>query len=300
LYITGSGTSYNAALVAKHLFLKYGKKKIDAIISSEARFYPDYFDAQSILIALSQSGESADVMEAVKIAKGNGGEIFSIVNTRTSSLAQISSISVGLNCGPEIGVAATKSFTSQLSVIYKIADMVCNEQVRFDLEKTSSAMKKTLESSPRVQKVARVLKHASDIYIIGRGIHYPIALEAALKLKELTYIHAEGLPGGELKHGPLALMDSNSFVIVINPNDSTYGDTLTSAREIKARGARIIGISDIPSDVYDHWIEMPSINESAYPFVEIVPIQLLAYYAALENETDPDYPRNLAKSVTVK
>ncbi|HEU5487684.1 MAG TPA: glutamine--fructose-6-phosphate transaminase (isomerizing) [Candidatus Nitrosotalea sp.] len=300
LYITGSGTSYNAALVAKHLFLKYGKKKIDAIISSEARFYPDYFDDQSILIALSQSGESADVMEAVKIAKGNGGEIFSIVNTMTSSLAQISSISVGLNCGPEIGVAATKSFTSQLSVIYKIADMVCNEQVRFDLEKTSSAMNKILESSSKIQKVARVLKHASDIYIIGRGIHYPIALEAALKLKELTYIHAEGLPGGELKHGPLALMDSNSFVIVINPNDSTYGDTLTSAREIKARGARIIGISDISSDVYDHWIEIPSINESAYPFVEIVPIQLLAYYAALENETDPDYPRNLAKSVTVK
>lgn len=300
LYITGSGTSYNAALVAKHLFLKYGKKKIETIISSEARFYPDYFDAQSILIALSQSGESADVMEAVKIAKGNGGEIFSIVNTMTSSLAQISSITVGLNCGPEIGVAATKSFTSQLSVIYKIADMVCNEQLRFDPEKTSSAMKKTLESSSRIQKVARVLKHASDIYIIGRGIHYPIALEAALKLKELTYIHAEGLPGGELKHGPLALMDSNSFVIVINPNDSTYGDTLTSAREIKARGARIIGISDISSDVYDHWIEIPSINESTYPFVEIVPIQLLAYYAALENETDPDYPRNLAKSVTVK
>jgi glucosamine--fructose-6-phosphate aminotransferase (isomerizing) len=300
LYITGSGTSYNAALVAKHLFLKYGKKKIDAIISSEARFYPDYFDDQSILIALSQSGESADVMEAVKIAKEKGGEIFSIVNTMTSSLAQISSISVGLNCGPEIGVAATKSFTSQLSVIYKIADRICNNQIGFDLEKISSAMNKILESSSKIQKVARILKHASDIYIIGRGIHYPIALEAALKLKELTYIHAEGLPGGELKHGPLALMDSNSFVIVINPNDSTYGDTLTSAREIKARGAKIIGISDIPSDVYDHWVEIPSINESSYPFVEIVPIQLVAYYAALENETDPDYPRNLAKSVTVK
>ncbi|CUR52261.1 Glutamine-fructose-6-phosphate aminotransferase [isomerizing] [Nitrosotalea devaniterrae] len=300
LYITGSGTSYNAALVAKHLFLKYGKKKIEAIISSEARFYPDYFDNQSILIALSQSGESADVIEAVKIAKNNGADIFSIVNTMTSSLTQVSSISVGLNCGPEIGVAATKSFTSQLSVIYKIADLVCENQVGFDIQKTSSTMSKVLESSSKIQKISQVLKHASDIYIIGRGIHYPIALEAALKLKELTYIHAEGLPGGELKHGPLALMDSNSFVIVINPNDSTYTDTLTSAREIKARGAKVIGISDIVSDVYDHWIEIPTINESAYPFVEIVPIQLLAYYAALENQTDPDYPRNLAKSVTVK
>ncbi len=300
LYITGSGTSYNAALVAKHLFLKYGKKKIETIISSEARFYPDYFDKQSVLIALSQSGESADVIEAVKIAKNNGSSIFSIINSMTSSLAQISSISVGLNCGPEIGVAATKSFTSQLSVIYKIADMICDTQIEFDLQKISSSMNKVLGSHLEIQKVARDIKHASDIYIIGRGIHYPIALEAALKLKELTYIHAEGLPGGELKHGPLALMDSNSFVIAVNPNDSTYMDTLTSAREIKARGAKIIGISDIPSDVYNYWIEIPKTNESSYPFVEIIPIQILAYYAALEKDTDPDYPRNLAKSVTVK
>ena len=136
--------------------------------------------------------------------------------------------------------------------------------------------------------------------MLGRGIHYPIASEASLKLKELTYIHAEGLPGGELKHGPLALMDSNTYVIMINPNDSTYSDTLTSAREIKARGAKIIGISDKPSEVYDHWIEIPQVDESVYPFIEIVPVQLLAYYAAIEKDTDPDYPRNLAKSVTVK
>lgn len=300
IYITGSGTSYNAALVAKHVFLKYAKKKIDAIISSEARFYPDYFDGQSILIALSQSGESADVIEAVKIAKGRGTGILSIVNTMTSSLAQISEITVGINCGPEIGVAATKSFTSQLSIIYKIADIVCAGQLGYDPKKTSDAINDMLKHSEDIQKVARVLKHAHDIYIIGRGIHYPIALEAALKLKELTYIHAEGLAGGELKHGPLALMDTNSFVIVVNPNDSTYMDSLTSAREIKARGAKIIGISDRPSDVYDYWIQVPTTSESTYPFVEIIPIQLLAYYAALEKDTDPDYPRNLAKSVTVK
>ena len=136
--------------------------------------------------------------------------------------------------------------------------------------------------------------------MLGRGIHYPIASEASLKLKELTYIHAEGLPGGELKHGPLALMDSNVYVIIINPYDSTYNDTLTTAHEIKSRGAKIIGISDKPSDVYDFWVSIPTIGEVFYPLIEIIPIQLLAYYSALEKNADPDYPRNLAKSVTVK
>ena len=159
---------------------------------------------------------------------------------------------------------------------------------------------KTLENPTKIQHIARELKDISDIYVLGRGINYPIAIEAALKLKELTYIHAEGIPGGELKHGPLALMDSDVFVIIINPNDSTYEDTLTSAREIKARGAKIIGVSDIQSDVYDYWIEMPKIDQVLYPISAIIPIQLLSYYAALEKETDPDYPRNLAKSVTVK
>ena len=140
----------------------------------------------------------------------------------------------------------------------------------------------------------------SDIYVLGRGIHFPIAKEAALKLKELTYIHAEGIAGGELKHGPLALMDSSVFVIIINPTDSTYGDTMNSANEIKARGAKIIGISNKNDSVYDYWIEIPEMDDSSYPLVEIIPIQLLSYYAALEKNTDPDYPRNLAKSVTVK
>ena len=151
-----------------------------------------------------------------------------------------------------------------------------------------------------MKELANYLKDVSDIYVLGRGIHFPIAKEAALKLKELTYIHAEGIPAGELKHGPLALMDSNVYVLIINPDDSTYNDTLNSANEIKARGAKIIGISDKKSDVYDYWIEIPSIDEALYSMIEIIPIQLLAYYAAIEIDTDPDYPRNLAKSVTVK
>ncbi len=300
VYITGSGTSYNAALIAKFLFSKYAKIKIDPLISSEAQFSPDIFEEKSILIAISQSGESADVLEAVGIAKKTGSKIISIVNMMTSSLVHQSSISMGLNCGPEIGVAATKSFTAQLVVLYKMVDKICDGCIELDLTKVSEAIKKILSNDSKIKDVANRLKNVSDIYVLGRGIHYPIASEGSLKLKELTYIHAEGLPGGELKHGPLALMDSNSYVLIINPNDSTYNDTLTSVREIKARGAKIIGISDKPSDVYDHWIEIPSISEPLYPLVEIVPIQLLAYYAAIDKDVDPDYPRNLAKSVTVK
>jgi len=236
LYITGSGTSYNAAEIAKYLM----------------------------------------------------------------SLSQQSSLAIGLNCGPEIGVAATKSFTSQLAILYKITDQLCNGCVNPDWKKVSDAISQVLSNNLKIKELAKNLKEITDIYVLGRGIHLPIAREAALKLKELSYIHAEGIPGGELKHGPLALMDSNVYVIIINPSDSTYNDTLNSANEIKARGAKIIGISDKKNDVYDHWIEIPSVDEALYPIVEIVPIQLLAYYSALEKKTDPDYPRNLAKSVTVK
>jgi len=300
VYITGSGTSYNAALVAKYLMSKYAKIKIEPIISSELPHDPESIEQNSILIAISQSGESADVLEAVRIAKNSNAKVLSIVNLLTSSLVQESSLVIGMNCGPEIGVAATKSFTSQLAILYKIADGLCNGCLKPDFDKASKAISKILSNHSKIKKIARELKEVSDIYILGRGINYPIASEAALKLKELTYIHAEGIPGGELKHGPLALMDSNVYVVILNPDDSTYNDTLTSANEIKARGAKIIGISDKKSDIYDHWIEIPKVDESLYPLIEIVPIQLLAYYCALEKDADPDYPRNLAKSVTVR
>jgi len=300
LYITGSGTSYNAALVAKYMMSKYAKIKLETIISSELITLPDSIEPNSILIAISQSGESADVLEAVNIAKKSNAKILSIVNMLTSSLVQESSLVMGMNCGPEIGVAATKSFTSQLAILYQITESLCDGCIGIDFKKVSQDISKILSDHSSIQKIAKKLKDVSDIYILGRGIHYPIASEAALKLKELTYIHAEGIPGGELKHGPLALMDSNVYVIIINPNDSTYNDTITSASEIKARGAKIIGISDKNSDVYDFWIEIPSVEEPIFPIIEIIPIQLLAYYSALEKDTDPDYPRNLAKSVTVK
>jgi glucosamine--fructose-6-phosphate aminotransferase (isomerizing) len=300
IYVTGSGTSYNSALIAKQILSKYVKIKADPVMSSELQFSPDSVEDNSIMIAISQSGESADVLEAVKIAKQVNCKIIGIVNLMTSSLAREADVVIGMNCGPEIGVAATKSFTSQLVILYKIVQKLSNDEITINFESFSKSIFKILEDTTKIQKIAKDLKEISDIYILGRGINYPIAIEAALKLKELTYIHAEGIAGGELKHGPLALMDSSVFVIIINPNDMTYSDTLTSAREIKARGAKIIGVSDIESDVYDYWIEMPKIDEVLYPISEIIPIQLLSYYAALEKDTDPDYPRNLAKSVTVK
>ena len=300
IYFTGSGTSYNSALIAKQILSKYVKIKADPIMSSELQFSPDSLEDNSIIIAISQSGESADVLEAVKIGKHANCKIIGIVNLMTSSLAREADVVIGMNCGPEIGVAATKSFTSQLVILYKIVQKLSNGEITISFENFSKSIFKILEDTTKIQEIAKDLKEVSDIYILGRGVNYPIAIESALKLKELTYIHAEGIAGGELKHGPLALMDSNVFVIIINPNDMTYSDTLTSAREIKARGAKIIGVSDIESDVYDYWIEIPKIDEVLYPISEIIPIQLLSYYAALEKNTDPDYPRNLAKSVTVK
>lgn len=300
VYITGSGTSYNSALIAKQILSKYVKIKAEPIMSSELQFDPNAIEENSTLIAISQSGESADVLEAVKIAKNANCKIIAIVNILTSSLVREADVVIGLNCGPEIGVAATKSFTSQLVILYKIVQELSNNDITINFEDFSKSISKTLDNPTNIQEIAKELKEVSDIYILGRGINYPIATESALKLKELTYIHAEGIAGGELKHGPLALMDSNVFVIILNPNDSTYSDTLTSAREIKARGAKIIGVSDVKSDVYDYWIEIPKINEVLYPISEIIPIQLLSYYAALEKDADPDYPRNLAKSVTVK
>ena len=165
------------------------------------------------------------MLEAVKIAKGSNTNVLSIVNHLNSSLSQESSLVMGLNCGPEIGVAATKSFTSQLAILYKITDKLCNGCINPDWENVSSIISQVLSNQSKIKEIAKDLKDVTDIYVLGRGIHLPIAREAALKLKELSYIHAEGIPGGELKHGPLALMDSNVYVIIINPNDSTYNDT---------------------------------------------------------------------------
>ena len=300
--LTGSGTSYHCALIAKHLLSNFAKIHAETIVSSEFQYTLDGIDSSSVLLAISQSGETADVLQAVKAAKHMGARILSIVNIPTSSLARISDSFLPIECGPEIGVAATKSFTAQLSLIYTVVDRLCKGCLGFEAYKVflGGALRKILDTEIEIHRIAERLRDATDIYIIGRSIHYPIALEGALKLKELAYIHAEGMTAGELKHGPLALIESNSYVIIINPNDTTSNDNIATAHEIKARGATIIGISDRPNDVYDIFIKIPSAKSIIYPIIEVLPFQILAYYLALAKNADPDYPRNLAKSVTVK
>ena len=302
LYITGSGTSYHSALIAKHILRKFARLKAETVMSSEFQYALEPIDNNSVLLAISQSGETADVLQSVKMAKEKGSKILSIVNVATSSLARMSDCFLNVNSGPEIGVAATKSFTAQLSVIYQIADILSNNSVGItsDKENLLKAIDLVMLIEDDILKITEHLREVKDIYILGRSLHYPIALEGALKIKELTYIHAEGIAAGELKHGPLALIDTTSVVIIINPHDATFDDIITNAHELKARGATVIGISDKRNDVYDHYIPIPKVKDSLYPIVEVIPFQMLAYYLALMRNTNPDYPRNLAKSVTVR
>ncbi|MGB7696334.1 MAG: glutamine--fructose-6-phosphate transaminase (isomerizing) [Nitrososphaeraceae archaeon] len=301
IFITGSGTSYHSALLAKQMFSK-SKFHVETIMSSEFQYSSDMLDENSVLLAISQSGETADVMESAKAAKDMGAKVLSIVNIPTSSLARLSDSYLEVNCGPEIGVAATKSFTSQIALLYYVADIIGRKSngISDSKEILTKSVREVLELDSQIERVANQIKDSKDIYILGRSFHFPVGLEGALKIKELSYIHAEGMAAGELKHGPLALIDNNSIVIVIHPNDSTYTDTLSNIHTIKSRGAKIIGISNKRNDVYDYQIIIPTIREFLYPLIEVIPLQLLAYYLSICNNANPDYPRNLAKSVTVK
>jgi len=301
IYITGSGTSYHSALLAKQIFSK-SKIHVETIVSSEFQYSSDLLDENSVLLAISQSGETADVIQSVKSAKEMGAKVLSIVNIPTSSLARLSDSYLELNCGPEIGVAATKSFTSQIALLYYVADIIGRKSngISGSKELLVKAVSQVLELDSQIERVANQIKGSRDVYILGRSLHFPVCLEGALKIKELSYIHAEGIAAGELKHGPLALIDTNSIVIVIHPNDYTYGDTLSNIHTIKSRDAKIVGISNKRDTLYDYQITIPTISESLYPLIEVIPLQLLAYYLSICNNANPDYPRNLAKSVTVK
>jgi glucosamine--fructose-6-phosphate aminotransferase (isomerizing) len=281
---------------------RFLKKHFEPVMASEFQYNMDSIDKDTVIIAISQSGETADVLSATKLAREAGAKILSIVNVQTSSLARTADVSLSIKSGPEIGVAATKSFTGQLSLVYAILDKISGGKIGYDREVVSDKISKMLAQQASIERLVNItMPKVNDIYLLGRSIHFPIALEGALKMKELAYVHAEGIAAGELKHGPLAMMDKNAVVFVLNPDDRTYSDMLSSAYQVKARGAKIIGISNVPNEIYDAMIEIPKIdNDLLYPLVEIIPLQLFSYYLALHNNADPDFPRNLAKSVTVR
>ena len=301
--ITACGTSRYAALVGRYLFSKVGKKFCDVVMASEFGYFADSVDKSTIVIAVSQSGETADVIEGVKAARDAGAQVISIVNRPNSILADLSHQVIYLNCGSEIAVAATKSFLSQLAIFYLLSFSMVNsfDEAAAKLTNLSSEITRVLDwNKDELIKLSQKLKDKNDFYYIARGINFAIASEGALKLKEISYIHAEGMPAGELKHGTLALIESGTPVVVICPADYTFLETLSNAMETKSRGAYIIGVSDKESDIYDSWVKIPAVDELLYPMVAVVPLQLLAYYLAINRGCDPDKPRNLAKSVTVK
>ncbi len=301
IFITACGTSYHAGLILRNLLARMAKIRSAISVSSEFSHDIELIDEDTLVIALSQSGETADLLESVSEAKEQGAKVFSILNTEGSSLNRESQLNLFFNCGPEIGVAATKSFTSQLAVIYLLVFSLVGDSKRLnELRDIGRNVEKVLKNEKKVIKIANKYKDCSDLYFVGRSIHLPIALEGALKLKELAYNHAEGMAGGELKHGTLALIEEGTPVVILNPEDHTYDEMLSNASEMKARGAKIIGVSNTPNGIYDEFIHIPKMNELLYPLVEVIPLQLLAYHMAVLRQRNPDYPRNLAKSVTVK
>ena len=301
VFITGSGSSFHIALIFRKMLTKFIDSPVQAFLSSESEEYIESMNDNAILIPISQSGETADLLEVIRNVKDKRVTVLSIYNTVGSSLSRVSDFSLNLNCGPEIGVAATKSFTSQLAIVYKIIFKLGNvKNGNEQIIELSNKIKDILSKEKTLQEIIELLNESNDVYFLGRAIHHPIALEGALKLKELAYIHAEGMAAGEIKHGTLALVEEGTPAIIINPKDESYNDTINNATEMKARGAKIIGISSEDNEVYDYWIEIPKVENMLYPLIELVPLQLLAYYTAIRRKNNPDYPRNLAKSVTVK
>ena len=301
--ITACGSSRYAALVGRYLFSRVGKKFCDVVMASEFGYFADSVDKNTVVIAVSQSGETADILEGVKAAKDTGAQVISVINRPNSILADLSHQVIYLNCGAEIAVAATKTFLSQLAVFYLLSFSMVNafDEAAAKLTGLNSEITRVLDwNKSELIKLSQKLKDKNDFYYIARGINFAIASEGALKLKEVSYIHAEGMPAGELKHGTLALIEPGTPVVVICPADYTFSETLSNAMEAKSRGAYIIGVSDKESDIYDSWVKIPAVDELLYPMVAVVPLQLLAYYLAINRGCDPDKPRNLAKSVTVK
>jgi glucosamine--fructose-6-phosphate aminotransferase (isomerizing) len=300
IIIIACGSSYNAALYAKYLFKRQAGIDCEVVYASEDSFLNN-LSSDSIVIAISQSGETIDIIESVKKIQAQKIKFISLVNVLGSTLYRIADEKVLLGAGSEIGVCATKSFIAQVGFIvllsYALAGKISLGQKK--LLDTQKAIDNIINQSSNIKKLAKKLNKNKNLFVLGRGVSYPAALESALKIKEVSYLHAEGLVGGELKHGPIALIEQNTLCIVLVLRDENYDAIISNAVELRARGAYIIGISSVKTKNFDFWLPISDLGEIS-SIQQVIYSQYLSYFLAVEKKLDPDKPRNLAKSVTVK
>ena len=314
IIIVACGTSWHAGLVAEYIFEDLARIPVEVEYASEFRYRNPVITDKDVLIAISQSGETADTLAAIKLAKEKGAFVFGVCNVVGSSIARETDAGAYTHAGPEIGVASTKAFTTQITVLTLLALKLAKEKGVFDnrrfhehlseLENIPSKVEKALLSNPLVEIISNVYKDSTNCLYLGRGYNFPVALEGALKLKEISYIHAEGYPAAEMKHGPIALIDEHMPVVVIATNKGHYEKVVSNIQEIKSRKGKIIAVvteGDVQvKELADHVIEIPETLESLTPLLTTIPLQLLSYHIAVMRGCNVDQPRNLAKSVTVE
>ena len=314
IIIVACGTSWHAGLVAEYIFEDLARIPVEVEYASEFRYRNPVITDKDVLIAISQSGETADTLAAIKMAKEKGAFVFGVCNVVGSSIARETDAGAYTHAGPEIGVASTKAFTTQITVLSLIALKLAKEKGVFskskfheylaELEGIPSKVEKALETNAMIEEIAEVYKDSTNCLYLGRGYNFPVALEGALKLKEISYIHAEGYPAAEMKHGPIALIDEEMPVIVIATKKGHYEKVVSNIQEIKSRSGKIIAIvtegDKTVKNLADHVIEVPETSEPMTPLLTTIPLQLLSYHIALMRGCNVDQPRNLAKSVTVE
>jgi glucosamine--fructose-6-phosphate aminotransferase (isomerizing) len=303
IFFIGCGTAARVCHFAEYAFSHIANKHINFIPASEFENYKYFLIPETLVIAISQSGETADVLDALKVAKQKGSKIISIVNVANSSMTSISDYSFLINAGPEKAVASTKATTSQMAITTLLAYACAGRLREGDRVLVDLAGKINDMLNPRysehIKKLAQIIHKKENVLIIGRGLNYPMALESAIKIMEVSYIHAQGFAGGELKHGPIALVEEGTPVIALVGKDN-ISEVISNAIEVKSRGAYVIGIAAQNNEAFDYWIKTPGSDEITTPIANLIPIQLLSFYLGILRGHDVDYPRSLAKSVTVK
>lgn len=314
ILVVACGTSWHAGMVAEYLFEEYARIPVEVEYASEFRYRNPIIYEDDIVIAISQSGETADTLAAIELAKSKGATIFGVCNVVGSSIARATHAGSYTHAGPEIGVASTKAFTAQVTVLTLMALHVAKvkgtlpesryRQLLYEMEAIPQKIEEVLKQNEAIKKIAATYQHASNALYLGRGYSFPVALEGALKLKEISYIHAEGYPAAEMKHGPIALIDQEMPVFVIATKGANYEKVVSNIQEVKARKGKVIAVvtygdQDVKG-MSDHVIEIPETDESLVPLISVVPWQLLSYHIAVMRGCNVDQPRNLAKSVTVE